>query len=52
MTPPKQRCLDCAEFVIKNGEGACAVDPIPRKGTCGRCERAFTPLQATLGAKA
>ena len=46
---PKERYLDCASFTGRNGElGACAADPIPRRGVCGRCARAFVPKQARL----
>ena len=46
---PAERCLDCAVLAPVKGGKACKVNPIPRAGTCGRCESAFVPLQMRVG---
>ena len=51
MGRPKERCLDCTNFgsvVPAPRERACPVNPIPRTGTCGRCQSAFVPLQVCM----
>ena len=43
-----KRCLDCSRFVGKLGARSCPVNPIPRKGTCGRCGEGFSDAQLKL----
>ena len=43
------RCLDCAAFTGDGvRDGLCGYDPIPRRGTCGRCDAEFVPREAAL----